>query len=143
MNVKNLGANNVPSGMPIAVYSGDPSMIAATLLGTVETTVDILVGDSVFLTSNFDISLETLPIDLYVVTADTGFLEINLPYDLNSDFPIFGVGECDFINNLSPSQRLDCLEVCNDMLDNDGDGLTDCDDSDCRPPAPVQVFRGN
>ncbi len=30
-------------------------------------------------------------------------------------------------------------EVCNDNIDNDGDGLTDCDDPDCTPAAPASI----
>ncbi len=30
-------------------------------------------------------------------------------------------------------------EICNDGIDNDGDGLTDCDDSDCIPDAPSPI----
>jgi hypothetical protein len=30
-------------------------------------------------------------------------------------------------------------EVCNDLIDNDGDGLNNCDDSECQPAAPVSI----
>ena len=26
----------------------------------------------------------------------------------------------------------DCIEICNDGIDNDGDGSIDCDDNDCQ-----------
>ena len=32
-----------------------------------------------------------------------------------------------------------CLEICNDGFDNDGDGLTDCDDPDCEVPTITTV----
>ncbi|MDP1623710.1 MAG: hypothetical protein Q8M08_15395 [Bacteroidales bacterium] len=34
-------------------------------------------------------------------------------------------------------------EICNDGIDNDGDGLNNCDDSDCIPPAPGTITPGN
>lgn len=30
-------------------------------------------------------------------------------------------------------------EICNDGIDNDGDGLSDCNDSDCEPPSPGSI----
>jgi cysteine-rich repeat protein len=30
------------------------------------------------------------------------------------------------------------MEICNDLLDNDGDGLVDCEDPDCGPCPPIQ-----
>ena len=33
-----------------------------------------------------------------------------------------------------------CVEICGDGIDNDGDGNTDCDDSDCETPNIIQVI---
>lgn len=34
-------------------------------------------------------------------------------------------------------------EICNDGIDNDGDGLADCDDSNCGPTPPLGITAGN
>ena len=34
-------------------------------------------------------------------------------------------------------------EICNDGIDNDGNGLTDCDDPACIPPSPGSITPGN
>lgn len=37
-----------------------------------------------------------------------------------------------------------CVEICNDSIDNDGDGFTDCaDSSDCVPPVPGVITASN
>jgi hypothetical protein len=36
---------------------------------------------------------------------------------------------------------LSCPEICNDGIDNDGDGLIDCDDTDCQLASPIQIVR--
>ncbi len=33
----------------------------------------------------------------------------------------------------------DCPEICNDGIDNDGDGLTDCEDTDCNPNVSIDI----
>ena len=34
-------------------------------------------------------------------------------------------------------------EICNDGIDNDGDGLSDCHDIDCTPPTPSNITPSN
>jgi hypothetical protein len=34
-----------------------------------------------------------------------------------------------------------CIEICNDGIDNNGNGLIDCDDVNCKPLAPVLIKR--
>jgi hypothetical protein len=34
-------------------------------------------------------------------------------------------------------------EICDDTVDNDGDGLTDCDDTDCTPATPSAITPNN
>ena len=46
----------------------------------------------------------------------------------------------DFQNN---NVSNNCIEVCNDNIDNDGDGLIDCADSDCLQPVIIQVISSN
>jgi len=45
-------------------------------------------------------------------------------------------------NNVSLTDPI-CVEICGDGFDNDGDGLTDCDDSDCETPAIINVSTNN
>ena len=33
-----------------------------------------------------------------------------------------------------------CLEICNDGMDNDGDGLIDCADTDCVPKVSIRIL---
>lgn len=71
-------------------------------------------------------------------------------YTLPSDAPIgewdIQIGRCDYycgnINNWDWTHGTDHFnvaatptnpEICNDQIDNDGDGYTDCADSDCKP----------
>ena len=34
-------------------------------------------------------------------------------------------------------------EDCGNTIDDDGDGLPDCEDPDCLPASPISIFRGN
>jgi len=45
------------------------------------------------------------------------------------------------ITILPPTPTEDTPTTCGDGIDNDGDGLIDCDDSDCLPAAPPSIIR--
>ncbi len=47
-----------------------------------------------------------------------------------TDVPFSNIGQAKLLS-LSESECSDCTEICTDPLDNDGDGLTGCDDPDC------------
>ncbi|MCK6486527.1 MAG: hypothetical protein HUU22_11985 [Phycisphaerae bacterium] len=46
-------------------------------------------------------------------------------------FPTIGVGDIDFVQRLG-GPSFDAGDTCHDGIDNDGDGLRDGDDPDCR-----------
>ena len=125
MKVKNIGDAILPGGTPIAFYNDDPTMSMGTLLGATALPSSVAIDDSLTFTYGLNISPLLTPIDIYVVVNDTGFMTADLPYDLTNDFPVTGTAECDFTNNLHQSLNVECLEICGDGNDNDGDGLTD------------------
>ncbi len=43
--------------------------------------------------------------------------------------------------NVTVSRPSNCIENCTDAIDNDGDGLADCADPDCRPNTPGVIQR--
>jgi len=55
---------------------------------------------------------------------DPGFPPADLPFE-DSDFPLTGTAECDYTNNLNQIGNVRCGEVCDDGMDNDGDGIID------------------
>ena len=132
VQLDNMGDAVYPMGTPIAVYDGDPEAAGATLLSTsASNQTDIAIDSS----ENIVISLTgvTFPVTLYVVANDTG--AVTLPYDLSNDFPLTSVLECDYTNNKAATAVINCVEICDNGIDDDGDGLADCGDSDCTCPS--------
>jgi hypothetical protein len=48
-----------------------------------------------------------------------------------------------YTNNPTTFDLTTCIEICDDNIDNDGDGLVDCDDPDCDPniPTPPDIIQ--
>ncbi len=46
----------------------------------------------------------------------------------------------DYADNPAVLTEPDCIEICGNGIDDDGDGLTDCDDTDCQPKANWDSF---
>ena len=126
MKIRNLGSATLPAVTPIAFYRNNPTLVAATLLDVSTIGVNIAEGDSATISYSICIPDTIMtPLDIFVVVNDTGFVAANLPYDLENDFPVTSVPECDFTNNLDSLTSPECLEICGDGKDNDGDGLAD------------------
>ena len=96
IELKNLGDLFLPVNTDYSFYIGDPEG-NGVYLGTYQTTVPILAGDSLSITLNLDLTGFTSPYALYVIGNDGGLLPP--PFDLANDFPVTPVGECEFANN--------------------------------------------
>ena len=66
----------------------------------------------------------------YKDTDGDGFGNINILQQSCSQPAGYVLDNSDFNDNES-SAFPGAIEICNDSIDNDGDSLTDCDDSDC------------
>ncbi len=120
---------------PITVYNGDPQASGATLLNTFN-----LADTSVLVGNCHDVSLGkiertvTVAFDIYAVIGDDG--SATLPITIPTDFPIptnptTQLTECDYANNFNNVAISACVEICDNGIDDDGDGLIDCNDPDC------------
>jgi hypothetical protein len=58
--------------------------------------------------------------------------------DIDNDVAADGNNAVPLISDLD---YRDNSENCNDAVDNDSDGLIDCDDPDCRVVAPAGIIR--
>jgi hypothetical protein len=134
ITITNNGLEDVPSNLPIAIYSSDPESFNATLMTTVNTSNGVMQGNFIVENHTLNVSSLTFPTTIYVVINDDG--TESRPYDLATDFPVTSVAECDFTNNKSAvllSQGCLPFEICDNGIDDNGNGLIDCADADCKP----------
>ncbi|MEM7511472.1 MAG: VCBS repeat-containing protein, partial [Bacteroidota bacterium] len=127
VKIGNTGDWKFPYGAPVAFYKGNPRVSGSTLIDTtfVPATVDTKNSQTVNLVMEF--TSGDLPGDIYIVLNDTGFANAALPFDISTDFPVTGVGECTYYNNYTHVY----LEAsCNEASDWDGDGISDNSDLD-------------
>lgn len=132
INIANNGQWTAPANVPISIYETDPTSTNATFLGSVTTTNSIAVGSSITASYTLDVSTFSFPKTVFVIVNDDN--SATMPYDLSTDFPVTSIAECDFTNNkeaVTIATGCILIEICNDGLDNDGDGLIDCEDPDC------------
>jgi hypothetical protein len=123
--IANQGDAILPGITSVAFYDADPSVGTANVLQVVNLGVDIAIDDSALVCFTIDITGKTLPLDVWIMVNDTGFANADLPFDLNNDFPVTGTSECDFTNNLATGTIPICIELCENGIDDDGDGLID------------------
>ncbi|MFK7981005.1 MAG: FG-GAP-like repeat-containing protein, partial [Saprospiraceae bacterium] len=120
--ITNQGSNDLPATTPIAFYDQDPTANAATLLGTTTVGSVLSSGEETNISTTLAIAPLIAPITVHVVINDPG--TVATPYSFAS-FPISGVGECEFNNNQAQLTSPICIEICDDGVDNDSDGITD------------------
>jgi hypothetical protein len=97
--------------------------------------------------------------EIIIIATNSGVLEYSITnesnWQSNNTFSNLGVGQytirvrndsgCETEYAINPIV-LDfgpCIEICNDGIDNDGDGLIDCDDSDCEQVGNVGSINNN
>ncbi|RMG71262.1 MAG: T9SS C-terminal target domain-containing protein [Bacteroidetes bacterium] len=136
LRVSNSGDGRLPAGAPVAFYLGNPRLAGASLLdeSSIPNTVEPGATEEFTVAAAF--TPGDLPADIFVVINDTGFVDAALPLSLQDDFPVTGVGECSYLDNIS-SVYVD--GNCASTTDNDKDGITDVfdldDDNDGIPDA--------
>ena len=64
------------------------------------------------------------------ITFDVVDAKLNIKYSFIA--PTFPLGSVYLMHDVNGFERKDFESTCNDGVDDDGDGLTDCDDSDCK-----------
>ena len=96
VEICNVGDNIFPVNTPISAYTGNPQTSAATWLGIVASSLEIGMG-----------VCDTLTFRIPRIANDSVFLVLNddhstlPPFNLGSDFPVNGIGECGFENNIA------------------------------------------
>lgn len=93
--VCNLGDNLLPTGTPITFYDSDPTSTTANIIGTTTLTGNLTQNQCIVQTI-FIAGLTSGTV--FAVVNDNGSLPG--PYSLATDFPVTGIGECDYTNNL-------------------------------------------
>jgi len=127
LEICNTGVANVDEAFSYTLYYGNPTTTDVTR----ETdAINIeLERDSCF---TFDISIDADYVgELFVIINDAG--TTSLPLSVEDDFPNTSLVECDYADNLLSVAIAECgsEEICNNGIDDDGDGFTDCEDPDC------------
>jgi hypothetical protein len=95
ISVCNEGDALLPQGTPIAFYLGDPTATAATLHFLTTLEAGVAPGNCF---SQIAIMPVVNNVDIFVVVNDDGSLPT--PYDLATDFPVTGILECHYENNI-------------------------------------------
>ncbi|MEE9437667.1 MAG: gliding motility-associated C-terminal domain-containing protein [Saprospiraceae bacterium] len=126
-NIGNVVLDN--DFLSITFYDDDPEIAGTNNLISLEAShQEIAPGDCVDI--DIPYSAFDFPDEGYVVINDDGLL--TPPFDLNLDFPTTFLQECLYFNN-KIAYSIDCTdtEICDNLIDDDGDGLIDAFDPDC------------
>ncbi len=112
----------------ISIYDANPFLSSANVIQTYESTKDREIGEcheTIISVSNFGDDF------IYGVLNDNG--SSSTPFDMINDFPNTGFIETNHEDNLFEFDLADCspIEICDNGIDDDGDGLVDCEDDDC------------
>ncbi len=91
----NIGDQILSYQTPIIVYDNDPRLGLANAPTSGLTLGESLAPDSCLLMT---IELPLLPNEYHVVVNDDG--SVASPYDLQDDFPVTTIAECDYLNNI-------------------------------------------
>ncbi|SEP79506.1 HYR domain-containing protein [Neolewinella agarilytica] len=122
--IENAGSAPLPASTPISYYIDDPRVTMATLIQTTSLPVQVEAGDQTTVQVTIPISAVPAGAFIYLSVNDPGFAAADLPFE-DSDFPLTGTPECDYSNNVNFLGNARCGEICNDGIDNDGDGFID------------------
>lgn len=124
LQICNQGDYELSANTPITFYMGDPTTTVVNqaalvqLLGT-----NVQIGDCL----NLNVRVSIAGNAVYaVVNDDASTAPI---FSLTTDFPVTTIPECDYTNNMA--SILFATEICDNGIDDDGDGLIDCLDPDC------------
>ncbi len=95
LDVCNEGDSPVPVGNPVSFYLGNPTNTNATLWYQDELPVGLAVDSCVSVEITIQAQFDQA---IYVIVNDDNSL--SPPFDLPIDFPVTGIGECDYLNNM-------------------------------------------
>lgn len=127
IEICNTGSTDIDQSIEYTFYYGDPSTTDIPF-GSADLDINLLSNQC----ETYQINTSILPVgDIFIIINDSG--TSTLPIDFNTDFPNTPFSECSYTNNILSVNIGDCnlVEICNNNIDDDMDGFTDCDDSDC------------
>lgn len=124
LQVDNAGSAPLPASTPITFYDGDPRTSSPNIITTTILGAQVEAGDTRIIPVTIDVSAVPAGSPIFLSVNDPGFLPADLPFE-DSDFPLTGTAECDYTNNVSNVGNVRCGEVCNNGIDDDGDGIVD------------------
>ena len=125
IEITNTGLDVLSATMPLTLYANDPTNPDSAVITEISLGQNLAPAQSITL----DVPVaHPSPYELFVVLNVRD--DIPLPLDYDTLFPVTGVAECDYTDNVT-SLAVVCPESCYNGRDDDGDGLTDFDDPDC------------
>ncbi len=95
LEVCNTGDNVLSHTTPITFYTSNPTTGPTSGLATENLGVIVPIDSCTFVEYTIPAQYDD---PVFVVVNDDN--SITLPYDLNSDFPVTNIGECDYSNNI-------------------------------------------
>lgn len=126
ITVCNISVGVFSEPISISYYNGDPSINSTTLL---ETKIENSLGLAPCV--SYDYALPSgYTGEIWIVVNDAGGTP---PFIIEDELPNTNLLECDYTNNTFSINVGPCQlsEICNNGIDDDGDGDIDCDDNDC------------
>ncbi|MFK8165471.1 MAG: HYR domain-containing protein [Lewinella sp.] len=122
--IDNDGSAPLPASTPISYYIDNPRVTMATLIQTTTIGTQVEAGDQVIVQVTIPVGVVPAGAQIFLSVNDPGFAMADLPFE-DSDFPLTGTPECIYSNNVNFLGNARCGEVCDDGMDNDGDGIID------------------
>lgn len=132
LEVCNTGLTTFNGELITSIYDNNPTNPNSSLIQTISyITPGEIQTDNCFKFIIYQSDLVNVVDDLHIVINDSG---INTPpIDFEADFPNTAFEECNYVNNYM-AVNIACIsdvEICDNGIDDDGDGLVDCFDDDC------------
>ncbi len=129
LEVCNVSEVTFNQSVQVSIYDNDPTSIGGLMDNSSSLSMSLLPGEC----DNFIISIDSDFVgDAYFIINDSGLA--TTPLTIETDFPTTPIAECDYLNNISNVSVPPCMvqEICDNNIDDDGDGLVDCEDPDCK-----------